>query len=133
MAQARILYCPCASQRSFMMSSQAKIRPCYFLKTYSDTWLRLCGFHWQKTKQSRSGKFIRPSAQKDIEKYVKTCPVCQDLGAIRHKTSASIFLPVQDTINATEMVELFHSEMQCRFGPLFEIISGRDLMNGAKL
>ena len=25
----------------------------------------------------------------------------------------AIFLPVQDTINATEMAELFHSEMQC--------------------
>jgi hypothetical protein len=167
MAQARILYCPCASQRSFMISSQAKIRPCYFLKTYSDTWLRLCGFHCQKTKQSRGGKFIHPSAQKDVEKYVETCPV-QGLGATRHKTSAcaeisvsfitglppsikdemecnviltivdryskmAIFLPVQDTINATEMAELFHSEMQCRFGPRFEIISGRDLTNGAKL
>ena len=64
-----------------MMSSQAKIRPCYYVA--SIMWIPLA-----EDEAIEKWKFIRPSAQKDVEKYVKTCPVCQGLGATRHKTSA---------------------------------------------
>jgi hypothetical protein len=63
------------------MSSQAKIRPCYYVA--SIMWIPLA-----EDEAIEKWKFIRPSAQKDVEKYVKTCPVCQGLGATRHKTSA---------------------------------------------
>ena len=38
----------------------------------------------------------------------------------------AIFLPVEETINAAEMAELFHSEVECRFGPPSGIVSDRD-------
>ena len=38
----------------------------------------------------------------------------------------AIFLPVKDTINAAEMAELLHREVELRFGPPDGIVSDRD-------
>lgn len=73
-----LLCCPCASQRSFMMSSQAKIRPCYYVA--SIMWIPLA-----EDEAIEKWKIYPPKCS---ERCLKTCPVCQGLGATRHKTSA---------------------------------------------
>jgi len=159
------LCCPCASQRSFMMSSQAKIRPCYYVA--SIMWISLAEDWSNREVENLSAQVLRKMS-KNMWKLVPFAKVWEQQGTrpqpvrlwpeisvsfitgfppsikdeiecnailtiIDRYSKTTIFLSVQDTINATEMAELFHSEMQCWFGPRFEIISGRDLMNRAKL
>ena len=45
----------------------------------------------------------------------------------------AIFLPIQDTIDAAEMAELLHKEVELRYGCPSGIVSDRDLRIISKL
>ena len=41
-------------------------------------------------------------------------------------TKMAIFLPVKDTMDATDFAEIFYNEVECRFGPPLGVVSDRD-------
>ena len=64
---------------------------------------------------------------------VGACEYNAILTIVDRYTKMAIFLPVQDTIDAAEMAELLHKEVELRYGCPSGIVSDRDSRITSKL